>query len=98
MNNAHFRTTWPNRLALVTAIPLFLLLGCAADNPSADQEYGQAVRHMLAIQTAYPDRNARGFDGQKASLSLQQYRKDVAKPQKVDTQELGMVTVGGSGG
>ena len=30
-----------------------------------------------------------GLDGQKAALTLQKYRKDVANPKEVDTKEIG---------
>lgn len=98
MNSSQNLPNWRTYPGLAALLPLCLLMGCATDEPNRDTRFGQSVRHMLAIQTASPDRNARGLDGQKAALSLQQYRKDVAKPQQVDTQELGVVAVGGSGG
>jgi hypothetical protein len=98
MNSPQNRPTWQISRVLATLLPLLLMMGCATDDANRDTRFGQSVRHMLAVQTANPDANARGFDGQKAALSLQQYRKDVAKPQQVDKQELGVVAVGGSGG
>lgn len=70
------------------AAPLLLLSGCAQDNAVVEQDFGSAVRHMIAVQTANPGSSAYGLDGQKAALTLDKYRKDVANPKEVDTEEL----------
>jgi hypothetical protein len=87
-------------LGSLTGICVLMLLmsGCANEN-LADQDYGNSVRHMMALQTANPGRGTSGLDGQKAARSLEEYRKDVAKPESVDKVQLGeVITSGGSGG
>ena len=44
---------------------------------------------MIALQTSNPTGGAMGMDGQKAALTLQKYRTDVALPRDVDEKELG---------
>ena len=94
------------RLALIKPVPwsfiptLTLLVvsgvlgGCASDNLT-DQDHGNSVRAMIALQTAHPGRGTSGMDGEKAAKTLAEYRKDVAKPQKVDQEQLTAVTGGG---
>lgn len=68
---------------------LLVLTGCAHEDDRADASFGSTVRHMIAVQTANPGRSAYGLDGQKAALILDNYRKDVAIPQEVDSKGLG---------
>lgn len=78
---------------------LLLLSGCAQDNAVVEQDYGIAVRHMIAVQTANPGSSAYGLDGQKAALTLDKYRRDVANPKDVDKEGLtGSAGVSASGG
>jgi len=83
---------------LPIAIPIMVLMaGCANTDETADSNYGQSVRHMIAVQTASPRSGATGLDGQMAALSLQNYRTDVATRKEVgkateiaqDTTNLG---------
>jgi len=75
-----------------------LVTGCASDNLNhADQNYGNSVRSMIALQTAQPARGATGLDGEKAAKALEAYRKDVAKPEEVDQEQLTAVTGVGGG-
>ena len=76
-------------------VNLLILIGCATDNDLAADNFGNTVRHTIAIQTAYPSANGQGLDGQKAALAFSEYRKDVAKPKKVDSKELGTVSAAG---
>ena len=79
---------------LAIATLAVLLSGCASDNLT-DNDYGSSVRAMIALQTTHPGHGASGLDGQKAAKALEEYRKDVAKPQKVDAEALTAVTGGG---
>ena len=65
------------------------LTGCASNDELVESNYGESVRNMIAAQTAHPNRGVTGLDGQKAALTLQRYRTDVARPQEVDTKALG---------
>ena len=73
---------------IVFAPSLALIVGCVNDNGISDQGYGNAVHHMIAIQTSNPGRSAYGLDGQKAMLALEKYKKDVANPSEIDSEEL----------
>ncbi len=76
--------------SLLGAIPILLLLtACASENDRTDAHFGDSVRRMIALQTANPGRSAYGLDGQKAALTLERYRTDVANPHEVDTTALG---------
>ena len=72
----------------VFAPGLALIIGCANNNGISDQGYGNAVHNMIAIQTSNPGKSAYGLDGQKAVLALEKYKKDVANPKEVDSEEL----------
>jgi hypothetical protein len=74
---------------LGATLVLLVLTGCASETEVADNDFGNSVRHMIALQTAHPERSAYGLDGQKAALTLDRYRKDVANPADVDTKALG---------
>jgi hypothetical protein len=85
---------WP----IAMALGLLMVTGCASDDEFADPGYGNSVRHMIATQTATPGSSAYGLDGIKAGLTLDKYRKDVANPKDVDTQDLtGSRDASGSG-
>ncbi len=83
---------------IVIATCLLLVTGCASDDGVTDQGFGDSVHHMIATQTSNPGRSAYGFDGIKAGLTLEKYRKDVANPREIDTADLtGSQNVVGSG-
>lgn len=91
----------PSKMIPLPFIPTLTLLvvggalgGCASDNLT-DHDHGSSVRAMIALQTAHPGRGTSGMDGEKAAKTLAEYRKDVAKPQKVDQEQLTAVTAGG---
>jgi hypothetical protein len=67
-------------LGVVTA----LLVGCETYEELPGGEFGASVRHMVALQTADPEQEARGLDGPKARKALDQYRNDVAKPKEAE--------------
>ncbi len=67
----------------------FLLLGCATEpDITQDPDFGQSVRHMIALQTADPWSGGTGLDGAKATATLRVYREQVADPQKTLDREL----------
>jgi len=70
---------------------IFVVLagGCASDDEIDASNYGDSVRQMIAVQTSHPNSGVTGLDGQKAALTLQRYRTDVATPKEVDTKALG---------
>ena len=74
---------------LIAVLMAPFLTGCAGNDELVESNYGESVRHMIAAQTAYPNRDVTGLDGQKAALTLQRYRTDVARPQEVDRKALG---------
>ena len=83
---------------IAIAVCLLIVTGCARDDEVRDQGFGDSVRHMIATQTANPGSSAYGFDGIKAGLTLDKYRKDVANPKDVDTTDLtGSQNAAGSG-
>lgn len=76
-----------------TVVLLTLIAGCttSTDAVRVEQDYGNSVRHMIDAQIYDPTaaynpstEPAVGLDGGKAHNVLEQYRKDVAKPQKVE--------------
>ena len=85
-----------SRLLLTLLASLITLagMGCATEDELSQDDFGRAVRHTMQVQTASPGSSAYGLDGQKAALAFTEYRKDVAKPAKVDKKELGAVTTG----
>ena len=83
-----------HQIGFISGMPIALmamvhLLGCASNDEVAVSNHGEAVRHMIALQTSNPSGGAMGLDGQKAALTLQKYRSDVATPKEVDKKRLG---------
>lgn len=74
---------------IVSFLTLILITACVSIDESANSNYGDSVRHMIALQTSNPTGGAMGLDGQKAALTLQKYRQDVAVPKDVDIKEIG---------
>lgn len=50
------------------------------------QDFGDAVRHMQAIQDATPETQGFAQDGQRGRLILQTFREDVAKPAEIKNE------------
>lgn len=73
----------------IVMLMVLLIAGCASEDEISKSHYGESVRHMIALQTSNPQGGAMGLDGQKAALTLQKYRTNVANPQEVDNKELG---------
>ena len=59
---------------LVLLIAVGLLAGCA-EPTVLDPPFGESVRHMIALQTADPSRDAPGLDGGKAQRAFEVYRE-----------------------
>jgi len=78
-------------LAVITV----LLLGCetAPEKTALGQNFGSSVRSMIEMQTARPDDNARGLNGQKGEAVLGIYETDVAQPKKVE-QDIIQIRLG----
>jgi hypothetical protein len=62
-----------------------LAAGCASQEESASgADFGNSVRHMIALQTASPGYAGTGLDGAKAAAVMKAYETEVAKPKDVD--------------
>lgn len=95
MKNRTFEST---RYLPIISCGVVLLAACTSPNETGQNDYGNSVRHMIAVQTASPGRGPQGLDGQKASLILQKYRMDVPDPKEVDAKALGTETATKAGG
>jgi hypothetical protein len=63
------------------------LSGCAMEEiPESSPDFGDSVRHTIALQTGGYGRPT-GMDATKAERSLRVYQQDVGQPKKVE-QEL----------
>lgn len=77
---------------LILVITALIISGCALSEPRRHEaDFGNSVRNMIAEQTYDPDAAARhadqipdGYDGELGSNVIKAYRKDVAKPKKID--------------
>lgn len=65
-----------------------LVAACATDQEPDNINFGESVRHTIALQTNDPDAGAFGLDGEKAEKTLRAYRGDVGQPQAVDTADI----------
>ena len=65
-----------------------LLAGCAAFQEPDNIQFGDSVRHMIALQTTDPDPGARGLDGEKAEQTMRAYRGNVGSPQNVENANI----------
>lgn len=76
-----------------------LLAGCASEpaepDITQDADFGNSVRHAIAIQTADPWSGRRpGLDGERAINTLRTYRKHVGDPKQIEQEELIKFNVG----
>lgn len=55
-------------------IAVGVLAGCA-EPTVLDPPFGESVRHMIALQTTDPARDAPGLDGEKARAAFETYRQ-----------------------
>ena len=94
MNARTFFAMSRTSLPLLASFIAIVCSGCASDDFLSQDDFGNSVRHTIQVQTSSPGTSAYGLDGQKAALAFTEYRKDVAKPAKVDKKELGAVTTG----
>ncbi len=80
---------------LVALACSLLVLGCATEpDITQDPDFGQSVRHMIALQTADPWSGGTGLDGAKAAATLRVYREQVADPQQTVDRELIDINLG----
>ena len=77
-NMHHFiRTRW------LVAAAAIALSGCVAEHSAVEADFGQSVRHMIAVQTAPENATTPSLDGAKSQRVLHEYREAVAKPEEV---------------
>ena len=69
---------------LLAIVAVLVFAGCESEPSRVEQNFGSSVRNAIALQTADPEQGAYGMDGPLAGASLEQYRRDVAKPEKVE--------------
>ncbi|MBK5931125.1 hypothetical protein [Halochromatium salexigens] len=62
------------KFLLSLSIAAVLLTGCA-EPTVLDPPFGESVRHMIALQTADPSREAPGLDGEKSRKAFDAYRE-----------------------
>ena len=75
---------------LVTALLIFVAIGCAPTTPNLDSRFGDAVNTAKAQQTINPDaaRNpdpVAGLDGTPATDSIDRYRNTFKEPVRTFT-------------
>jgi hypothetical protein len=74
-----------SRFGLLALLIVVALGGCAMDEERMESaDFGDSVRHTIALQTEYPGSAGTGMDAQKAANVMQAYREDVAKPQAAE--------------
>ena len=79
-HSKHDRPTPTLGLALLLTLNLS---GCATEEiPDSSPDFGDSVRHTIALQTGGYSRPT-GMDAVKAENALREYQKDVAKPEQV---------------
>jgi hypothetical protein len=72
-----------------------VLSGCATEpDITQDPDFGNSVRHMIALQTADPWSGGTGLDGVKALNTLSTYRKHVGEPKRVERERLIDINLG----
>jgi hypothetical protein len=71
---------------LVGLVIAAFLGGCAS--PTSEDDFGNSVRRMIEAQKYIPPEQAERrlpvLDGQKAEASIEQYRKDVGNPDRIN--------------
>lgn len=67
---------------------LLIVLGASAVGCiyTEKEDFGEAVRHMQAVQTAIPGKQVAPQDGEKMRAVLQTYREDISKPQEINNE------------
>jgi hypothetical protein len=66
-----------------------VLSGCATEpDITQDPDFGNSVRHMIALQTADPGSGGTGLDGEKARNTLRTYREHIGDPKRVEQDQL----------
>lgn len=72
-------------LGLLLLLIAAALGGCATDEERWETaDFGNSVRHTIALQTDGAGYSGTGLDGQKAAAVMQAYRQDVAKPKQAE--------------
>jgi hypothetical protein len=77
---------------LLSAFGSAVVLSLAAGGCATDEEYwetadfGDSVRHTIALQTEAPGAPGVGLDARKAQAALDAYREDVAQPKEAEEE------------
>jgi len=72
-----------------------VLSGCATEpDITQDPDFGNSVRHMIALQTADPGSGGTGLDGVMARNIMQKYREHVGEPKRVERERLIDINLG----
>ncbi len=75
-------------LALIAGL---MLAGCATEpDITQDPDFGQSVRHTIALQTANPGASAPGMDAEKAATVLRTYRQQVGDHKTIEQDMIDM--------
>lgn len=86
---------------IASLLSLPAVLG-ACSNQQLSPDFGNAVKHNIAMQTVNPDRHpavmdAPGYDGARTAAALERYQKGKVKPpQQLGTSNLSPSSGGAS--
>ena len=68
-----------------SVLAVLVVAGCATnDDYSGADDFGDSVRHTIALQTETAGSAGTGLDAAKAQRVMAAYRQDVAKPQRAE--------------
>lgn len=91
-------------LCLISIVATQLCAGCETESPHFDSQLGASAANMLRAQTLDPAANGNpppyapdGADGQRMKSAVDQYHKDVPKPEQ-SVQRPIVFEVGQQGG
>jgi hypothetical protein len=92
----------PYKIAVAAAIAL--CAGCETESPYFDSQLGTASAHLVEAQTLNPAAAGNppplapaGADGQRIEAAVDNYHKDVPKPEQSVSRPI-VFEVGGAGG
>lgn len=72
------------RCSAAVALLVLSVTGCVVY--AERQDFGDAVRHMQAVQDATPETQGFAQDGIRGRLILKTLREDIAKPQEIKNE------------
>jgi hypothetical protein len=72
-------------LSVAVCLSALTIVGCATNDEYWETaDFGNSVRHTIALQTANAGSSGTGLDGAKAQTVLNAYRQDVAAPKSAE--------------